>query len=203
MYGTPGSPPPHSPASSSTKPPSHTYFGTSPDAKPFTFQWESSYDSAKRAQSQRGNGSRRAFGMDPFELFNQMFEADLAASQTGRGLFDHHPFFSTHHRMMSPDPHFGARSGDQFGSFGPLAQQPASLPPFGGVFAGFPSMTGPSMSSLHSGMMRSGGGGGGSGGFSASPCESVQTRTVNGRTETIIRRTDEYGNESVFRQTSH
>ncbi|KAH0449062.1 hypothetical protein IEQ34_022862 [Dendrobium chrysotoxum] len=115
MYGTPGSPPP---PRSSGRPkqsnftyqdPSHTFFGTSPDSNPFTFQWESSHDSARRAQAQRGNGFRRPWGMDPFDLFNQMFEQELHNSRSAHSMFDndarhHQNTFTSAQRPTMTDP---------------------------------------------------------------------------------------------------
>lgn len=196
MFGTPGSPPPprsngrSRPYTTNQDDPSHTFFGTSPDSKPFTFQWESSHDSARRAQAQRGNGFRRPFGMDPFELFNQMFEQELHNSRsTANGFFNDHPsqrardyhdaFFSTHRPMM-PDP---------FAGFGPDLNETS------GPFAGFSPFGGGSHFSSMMGSMSSGIRTSNSGGHFVS--ESRETRTINGRTETIIRKTDGQGNETV------
>lgn len=107
-----------SPASSSSS--DNFYFGTSPDSKPFTFQWESGHDSARRfASSRRPGGSahgqqqRHPFGFamggdrfgagmasstDPFELFNHMFQADFASGSLGHSMADD-PFFANHRRM--------------------------------------------------------------------------------------------------------
>lgn len=223
-FGTPSSPPPM--ASSSRRraepDPMNTFFGTSPDSQPFSFQWESSHDSARRASAQRGNGYRRPFGgMDPFELFNQMFAADMnhgvgGGSAARGGIFDDHPFFASHRRM---DPGgmggFGAMGGgfdeDVFGMPGSTADDSAPARRGtgggpsgaglmggggGGGFGGFGSMMGgfgPSMMGGSSSMMSSSSTGGGGGGVS----ESRQTRTINGRTETVVRRVDAQGNETV------
>lgn len=185
--GAAGSPPPRRAAD-----PSHTFFGTSPDSQPFSFHWESSHDSARRAQAQRGHGNRRAFGLDPFELFNQMFASELSGLHSGRGVFDEHPFFATHQRMMpnsmmggfgAMDDMFGSRHTDMLGSGSVPPSHRGMADPFGG---GFGSM----MDGMSSSMM-----GGGAGGSFAS--ESRQTRTVNGRTETVIRKVDSQGNETV------
>ncbi|PWN36152.1 DnaJ-domain-containing protein [Meira miltonrushii] len=210
MFGTPGSPPPPRssgrarPYNTTNDNPSNTYFGTSPDSKPFTFQWESSHDSARRAQAQRGAGFRTAWGgsawgADPFELFNQMFEQELRNSRPSREFFNNHnhpfqqdPFFSTHRPMM-PDLFAG------FGPPGPSMHDemdtgfPATRTrPFGGFgMSNVSSM----MGSMSSGTHSSGGGGG------HFVSESRETRTVNGRTETIIRKTDGQGNETVERIT--
>lgn len=204
MFGTPGSPPiPRSngrakPYNTTNDNPSHTFFGTSPDSKPFTFQWESSYDSARRAQAQRGAGFRRQWGADPFELFNQMFEQELHNSRPSRGFFNDHPFqqssfFSTHRPMM-PDPlaGFEASMHDELSTGFPAAQ----TGPFGGLGPFGGSNMGSMMNSSMSSSMRSSGG---SGAHFVS--ESRETRTVNGRTETIIRKTDGQGNETVEKIT--
>ncbi|KAI3478183.1 hypothetical protein L1887_59912 [Cichorium endivia] len=53
---------------------SRQHFGTSPNGVPFSFMWESSADSARRAQAGRRAGRPfGADGFDPFELFNMMF----------------------------------------------------------------------------------------------------------------------------------
>ncbi|MCO5613901.1 hypothetical protein L7F22_068180 [Adiantum nelumboides] len=201
MFGTPGSPPPSRSTSTYTDP-SNTFFGTSPDSKPFSFQWESSHDSARRAQAQRGNGFRRPFGMDPFELFNQMFEQELH-SRSARSFFNDHQspyeqnyhdaFFSTHRPMM-PDlfAGFGSSMHDDFNTKVPMNR------PAPGPMAGFNSFGGSHLSSMM-GSMSSGMGSSSSGGHFVS--ESRQTRTVNGRTETVIRKTDGQGNETVERIT--
>lgn len=50
---------------------SRKHFGTSPDGQSFSFTWESSADSARRAQQGRRFGRPfGADGFDPFELFN-------------------------------------------------------------------------------------------------------------------------------------
>lgn len=207
-FGTPTSPPPMSSSrankaqgGSSASDPNSTYFGVSPDSKPFSFQWESSYDSARRAQAQRGSGTRRHFGVDPFQLFNEMFEREFSSSMASGGgsaeAFDDHPFFANH-RKMADTAGFGFGAGGagvgglmgDFDGFGggfdsPFVSQgsnsaAATRRGGGGTFGALSAFE-PFASPLAAG------GGQASGNFQS---ESRSTRTINGRTETVITRVD-------------
>ncbi|UZJ56050.1 hypothetical protein CBS101457_005370 [Exobasidium rhododendri] len=226
LYGTPSSPPPMSSSrargqqgnsSSSSSP--NTYFGVSPDSKPFSFQWESSHDSARRAQAQRGSGNRRPFGVDPFQLFNEMFAREFGSGMGGgmgggMGAFDEHPFFANHQKMANSGGFgFGAARDDQASGFGDMGfgfDSPFSSQGTNAVAAtrrGVGQSLGPySSSSMMGGMMGGNMMGGnmmggnmmgasaGNGNFQS---ESRSSRTINGRTETVVRKVDAQGNETV------
>ncbi|SNX87062.1 uncharacterized protein MEPE_05772 [Melanopsichium pennsylvanicum] len=191
---------------------SRKHFGTSPDGVPFSFMWESSADSARRAQAGRRAGRPfGADGLDPFELFNMMFSKEFGSSAmggggnvregghdpfgmmgggTGNSLFgDNDPFLQNHRRMA-----------DSMGfAFGAPPQPMRSGPPMGmasmqsQMFSGAPFATSGFSSSSNSSSTTYGGFGGIS--------ESTTTRIVNGRKETVTRRMDERGNETVHTQT--
>ncbi|KAJ1017789.1 hypothetical protein NDA16_005106 [Ustilago loliicola] len=185
---------------------SRRHFGTSPDGVPFTFMWESSTDSARRAQA--GRRARRPFGadsFDPFELFNMMFSKEfgsMGGNVGGRGggsdpfgmmnsghpmggsLFgDNDPFFQNHRRMADTMGFgFGAPFASSRGPTGPnMGKQSAG--PFGNGF----NMSSSSSSTTY-------------GGFSGTS-QSTTTRIVNGRKETVTRNVDHHGNETVHFST--
>ncbi|SAM83715.1 uncharacterized protein UBRO_06581 [Ustilago bromivora] len=185
---------------------SRKHFGTSPNGVPFSFMWESSADSARRAQAGRRAGRPfGADGFDPFELFNMMFSKEFGSTggnMGGRGggsdpfrminpgqpmggsLFgDNHPFFQNHRRMADTMAFgFGAPSASSRAPSGPpMGMQSAT--PFGHGFG---------MSSSSSSTMY--------GGFSGTS-QSTTTRIVNGRKETVTRNVDHYGNETVHIST--
>lgn len=153
-------------------------FGTSPDGVPFSFMWESGADSARRAQ--RGRNAGRPFG-EPWELFNQMFSQDFG---TGRD-----PFGAT----MGP----GGMGGSLFGDNDPFLQNHRSMAntmgfgfgtapngttqsPFGGMFTSSSSSSSMNVNGVS---------------------ESTSTRLVNGRKETITRKVDAQGNETIHTVT--
>ncbi|SPO31059.1 uncharacterized protein UTRI_05302_B [Ustilago trichophora] len=185
------------------------HFGTSPDGKPFTFMWESSADSARRAQAGRRAGRPfGADGFDPFELFNMMFSRDFGSTGAsgnvggGRGndpfgrmggqsmggsLFgDDDPFLQNHRRMADTmgfgfgAPPFAAAPRS------PMGMQTQSSGPFS---AGFNTSNSTSTSTSTT-----------FGGFSGTS-ESTTTRIVNGRKETVTRKVDASGNETVHIST--
>lgn len=148
-------------------------FGTSPDGVPFSFMWESSADSARRAQ--RGRNAGRPFGADgfePWQLFNAMFSQDFGSSAgrdpfgaamgpdgMGGSLFGNHDPFLQNHRTMADTMGFG---------FGAAPTQN----PFGGAFTS-----------------------------SSSSSSSTTTRNFNGRQETVTRNIDTQGNETIHTVT--
>ncbi|WFD29052.1 hypothetical protein MSPP1_000056 [Malassezia sp. CBS 17886] len=197
------------------------YSSTSP--RGHTFVWESSFDSARRAQQGRpGDGMPRG-GFDPFELFNSMFARDfhemeaMDSSWAGGGMGSS---ASGGGGARFEDP-MGAFRGDGgmpfgfgLGAFG--APSGLGVPPFhasamdrdllGGVggspfsmLSGFPpthtsAPAGPSMFTTSSNFSSCGGAGRGA-------SESRRTTLVNGRRETVITKRDAQGNETVRRIT--
>lgn len=199
---------------------SRKHFGTSPDGVPFSFTWESSADSARRAQAGRRAG--RPFGVDgfdPFELFNMMFTNEFRSTNGGVGnvgggrggghdpfgmmnsdhpmggsIFgDNDPFFQNHRRMAdSVGFGFGTPFAATRGPFGPaMGTQFGDPYGSGGPFgAGFAS----SSSSSSSGSTRMSSTT--YGGFSGTS-ESTTTRIINGHKQTVTRKVDENGNVTV------
>lgn len=199
---------------------SRKHFGTSPNGVPFTFMWESSADSARRAQAGRRAGRPfGADGFDPFELFNMMFSKEFGSMggggnvggngndpfgkmngghPMGGSLFgDDDPFFQNHRRMADT---MGFGFGTPFAS---TARGPAGPPVGSGMGTGMgmgmqmqsnsPFATGFSSSSSTSSSTTYGG-------FSGTS-ESTTTRIVNGRKETVTRKVDANGNETVHVST--
>lgn len=184
---------------------SRKHFGTSPDGVPFSFMWESSADSARRAQAGRRAG--RPFGADghdPFELFNMMFSREFSSMNgggarsndpfasmgggqgMGGSLFgDNDPFFQNH-RKMADTMGFG------FGA--PFAQSRGPPPPPMGMHSAGPFGMGFGGHSSSSSTTTT------YGGFSGTS-ESTTTRIINGRTETVTRKVDQHGNETVHTAT--
>lgn len=178
------------------------YSSTSPNGH--SFVWESSFDSARRAQQGRyGPDGFPRGAFDPFELFNSMFardfhEMEAESSMSGSGS----PFMDDPFASMRTG--FGSRSAfghDAFGSpFG------VGMSPFGGggspfsLLNGFPPThtTGPRGGSTFASTSNfSSFGGTGTGGES----ETRRTTVVNGRRETVITKRDAQGNETVRRIT--
>lgn len=136
-------------------------------------------------------GTRRHFAFtDPFELFNSIF-GDLHRGPLGGSLFDD-PFFDDF-----PSPFGGARRNrDPFDSFG----RGSLMSPFGGLLGG-------SMFSPFQQIMDSPNANVRSASYSAIGYDNGQerrwvsqsrmTRTINGVTESVWKRTDSDGNEHV------
>lgn len=188
---------------------SRKHFGTSPDGKPFTFMWESSADSARRAQAGRREGRPfGADGFDPFELFNMMFSRDFGSTgasgnvgggwgndpfgrmggqSMGGSLFgDDDPFWQNHRRMADTMGFGFGASPFAAAPRPPMGMQTQSSGPFS---AGFNTSTSTSSSTSTT-----------FGGFSGAS-ESTTTRIVNGRKETVTRKVDANGNETVHIST--
>lgn len=190
---------------------SRKHFGTSPDGVPFSFMWESSADSARRAQAGRRAGRPfGADGFDPFELFNMMFSNEFASmgggnmgggsraqgpfgsmhstNTMGGSLFgDDDPFFQNHRRMADTmgfgfgAPFASSRGHPGHSSMGMGMQSSSSLG------TGFSNSSSSSSSTTY-------------GGFSGAS-ESTTTRIINGRKETVTRKVDENGNVTVHSST--
>lgn len=185
------------------------HFGTSPDGMPFTFVWESSTDSARRAQAGRRAGRPfGADGLDPFELFNTMFSNEsrsmnggnvggagraaqdpfgmMNGGPMGGSLFgDNDPFFQNHRRMADT-------AGFGFGAPFASSRWPPGPPASMGMQSAGPFGTRSSSSSSMSSTTY--------GGFSGTS-ESTTTRIINGRKETVTRKVDESGNVTVHTST--
>ncbi|PKI83876.1 hypothetical protein MVES1_002370 [Malassezia vespertilionis] len=171
-----------------------------------TFVWESSFDSARRANQGRPGpeGFGRGAFVDPFELFSWMFARDFHEMETR----DTSLAASSNSPAFTDDP-FGANG--PFGMGMPMGAAPSTkadpfdhfgrAPGFGfnanpfNVLSGFPPThtTGgmgnaQSMFSSSSNMSSFGG-----------TSESRQTTVVNGRRETVITKRDAQGNETVRR----
>lgn len=186
---------------------SRRHFGTSPNGVPFSFMWESSADSARRAQAGRRAGRPfGADGFDPFELFNMMFSKEFGSMggnvggreggsdpfgmmnsghPMGGSLFgDNDPFFQNHRRMADT---MGFGFGTPFSSsrepFGPST----GMQPAGRFGTGFNTSSSSTSSTTY-------------GGFSGTS-QSTTTRIVNGRKETVTRNVDQNGNETVHIST--
>ena len=193
---------------------SRKHFGTSPDGVPFTFMWESSADSARRAQAGRRAGRPfGADGFDPFELFNMMFSKEFGSMgggnvggnasgpfgrmgsgpSMGGSLFDDFDPFLQNHRRMADTMGFG------FGATSsPFAS--SSRAPSGPNMGMGTQMQMQSTSPFSTGFSSSSTSSTTYGGFSGTS-ESTTTRTVNGRTETVTRKVDANGNETVHIST--
>lgn len=195
---------------------SRKHFGTSPDGVPFSFMWESSADSARRSQAGRRAGRPfGADGFDPFELFNMMFTKEFSSMNGGgnvgggRGgpqdpfgmmnaghpmgsgsLFgDNDPFFQNHRRMADTGGFgFGMPFAGSGGPPGPPMGMQTGGDPFGTGFGHRSSTSSSSMSSTTYG------------GFSGTS-ESTTTRIVNGRKETVTRKVDQNGTETIHTTT--
>jgi DnaJ family protein B protein 6 len=180
---------------------SRKHFGTSPNGVPFTFVWESSADSARRAHAGRRAGRPfGADGFDPFELFNMMFSRDFhsmnanaddtapfgsrmgGATMSGSIFGDQDPFFQNH-RSMANSIGFG---------FGAPHRGHVTNDPFSGMMAS--AMGGFSRSFSSSSTSSTFGGFGGA-------SHSTSTRIVNGRKETVTRTVDHQGTETVHTVT--
>ncbi|CBQ68998.1 conserved hypothetical protein [Sporisorium reilianum SRZ2] len=185
---------------------SRKHFGTSPDGVPFSFMWESSADSARRAQAGRRAGRPfGADGFDPFEMFNMMFSKEFGSmnggGNVGRGAQD--PF-----GMMNSGPSMGG-GGGVFGDNDPFFQNHRRMADTAGFGFGAPfgSSRGPPAMGMQSsgpfGMSSSSSSTSTSttyGGF-AGTSESTTTRIINGRKETVTRKVDESGNVTVHTST--
>lgn len=194
------------------------HFGTSPNGVPFTFVWESSADSARRAQAGRRTGRPfGADGFDPFELFNMMFSNEFGSMNGGGGggasraqdpfarmnsgqpmggsVFGNSDPFSQNHRMMADSMGFG------FGAPPAPSRAPPgpsmgmhSAGPFSSNFASTAGNYNHHSTSTSTSTSTTYGGFGGT-------SQSTTTRTVNGRTETITRNVDASGNVTVHTST--
>ena len=181
------------------------HLSTSPGGHQFI--WESSFDSARRAQQgQRGRDGFAPRGFDPFELFNAMFAREFYEMEQNTRHVD---------EQMSADP-FGQGAAyyggyghgrHSFGDFGPthgfgdpFGRMPTMPSPFS-MFCGFGPMhtTQGNRSQFSNGLhtMQTSYSSSNTGGVS----ESHHTRIVNGRPETTISRRDEQGNTTVRRIT--
>ncbi|GAK66505.1 DnaJ-domain-containing protein [Moesziomyces antarcticus] len=203
----PGSTQGYTPAEPYYEDRSRQHFGTSPNGVPFSFMWESSADSARRAQAGRRAGRPfGADGFDPFELFNMMFGKEFgsagganmggmpgpsrdpfATMNQGHGMGgsifgEDDPFMQNHRRMADTMGFgFGSPFGPPRGHPGAHPGQPARMQATGPFAHGYTTST--STSTTY-------------GGFSGTS-QSTTTRTVNGRTETVTRTVDGNGNVTV------
>ena len=172
-----------------------------------TFVWESSFDSARRAQGRNGPDAFSRAAFDPFELFNSMFSRDFHEMEASYGLDDSFNAMNDWHGMSTST--FGRPTS--FGAPPPgfMREPILGMPmhhdaPFGGVgLSPFGLMSGlspmhtsaPGQSSFSSSMSSLSFNGGNTGGTS----ETRRTTVVNGRRETTITKRDEHGNETVRR----
>ena len=172
-----------------------------------TFVWESSFDSARRAQGRNGPDAFSHAAFDPFELFNSMFSRDFHEMEASYGLDDSFNAMNDWHGMSTST--FGRPTS--FGAPPPgfMREPILGMPmhhdaPFGGVgMSPFGLMSGlspmhtsaPGQSSFSSSMSSLSFNGGNTGGTS----ETRRTTVVNGRRETTITKRDEHGNETVRR----
>ncbi|KZT34241.1 DnaJ-domain-containing protein [Sistotremastrum suecicum HHB10207 ss-3] len=164
----------------------HHPFGPSPFSEPF---FEPFFDVPPPGQFPGPHSHYRpSFGFtDPFELFNGVFR-DM-------NRFDVDPFFSpTHPPFSSPFSHHA-------GMFGPsMFSSPFDRDPFfAGPFGSMGAFDGPHHGGFLEGSSRSFFGDhiGGSGAKWVS--ESHASRTINGVTESVWKRTDSSGNEHITR----
>ena len=170
-----------------------------------TFVWESSFDSARRAQGRHGTDGFARGSFDPFELFNSMFARDFHEMEANSGFDDSFmnwgmsfPGVSNIGRPTS----FGAPQ--PFASRNPLVGESMSPPSFP-TMASFGSLFGqqpihasmPGGNTVYSSSSSNYSFQGGSGNAS----ESRRTTVVNGRRETIITKRDAQGNETVRKIT--
>ncbi|WFD43415.1 hypothetical protein MPSI1_002076 [Malassezia psittaci] len=175
-----------------------TYASTSPGGH--SFVWESSFDSARRAQQGRygTDGAHRGHGFDPFELFNSMFARDFHEMESESSLgsssqtFMDDPFAS----MRSS---FGGGMGHSHGAFG--SSSTSGMSPFSLLNGFSPTHTsgprGMSSFATSSSNMSMFSGPNGAGGES----ETRRTTVVNGHRETVITKRDAQGNETVRKIT--
>ena len=171
-----------------------------------SFVWESSFDSARRAQGRHGDGFGRHM-FDPFELFNSMFARDFhemeANSQIDNPLAGLHPWANVGRptSFAAPPSHMNGhahRSASQHQHGSEFGMSQAGMSPFA-MMAGFPSMH-TSMPGNQSTYTTSSSSFSFQGGNN-STSESRRTTVVNGRRETIITKRDAQGNETVRRIT--
>ena len=156
-----------------------------------SFVWESTADSARRAQQGRtGMDGFPRSAFDPFELFNSMFARDFHEMEVeGYAHSDMPPGFRRPTSFGAPPP---SMLHDPFGGLGGFGTSPFNM------MAGFP----PAHASMPGGQMYTTStsfslGGQNTGGTS----ETRRTTVVNGRRETIITKRDPQGNETVRRIT--
>ncbi|KAI3626835.1 hypothetical protein GLX27_001500 [Malassezia furfur] len=173
-----------------------------------SFVWESSFDSARRAQQGRyGPDGFPRGAFDPFELFNSMFARDFHEMEAESS-------FSGAQSAFMDDPFASMRGGfgnsrSAFGhdAFGGVFGNSPSGSPFGAgaspfsLLHGFPpthttNARGNSSfaSSSNVSMFNSSSGMGGE-------SETRRTTVVNGHRETVITKRDAQGNETVRRIT--
>lgn len=172
-----------------------------------TFVWESSFDSARRAQGRNGADAFGRAPFDPFELFNSMFSRDFHEMEMNHGwdngfasMTDLHamPAFGRPTSFGAPPPGFmhNPFAGIPMHHESPLGG--VGMSPFGlmsGLSPMHTSAPGESAFSTSSSSFSFNGGTSGTGGTS----ETRRTTVVNGRRETIITKRDEKGNETVRR----
>lgn len=162
-----------------------------------SFVWESSFDSARRAQGRHGADGFGRGGFDPFELFNSMFARDfheMEANNLAQNWGGTHfglPHMARATSFAAP-PHAMHAMAQGTAVGGMPGAGPSSL------LAGMPSMhtTMPGHGSTFSS---------GSSSYTFSgpqgTTESQRTTIVNGRRETVITKRDAQGNETVRRIT--
>ncbi|WFD40733.1 uncharacterized protein MJAP1_003722 [Malassezia japonica] len=167
---------------------------TSPNGH--SFVWESSFDSARRAQQGRYGPEGFARGaFDPFELFNSMFARDF------------HEMEAADASASFDDPFAQMRGSAARSASDPFADFHTGASPFGAGTSPFSMMGGfPPMHTSHAGRGMSTFSstsnfstlGGSQGNFAS---ESRKTTIVNGQRETVITKRDAQGNETVRRIT--